>query len=68
MKVFYNRTFKANYPVGASAVVVAHNAYDAADQLEAELRAGGLEQPVKSRDMIELELVPQVVILQNGDY
>lgn len=68
MKVFYNRQFRGHYPVGTSAVVVAYDAYDAADRLEIELRSQGLEQRVDTRDMIELELKPQVVVLQNGEY
>lgn len=68
MKVFYNRTFDGHYPVGTSAVVVAYDAYDAADRLEAELRTMGLEQRIATVDMIELEMKPQVVVLQNGDY
>lgn len=68
MKVFYNREFRGHYPVGTSAVVIADNAADAADALEAELCTHGLGQSVSERDMIELEMKPQVVVLQNGDY
>lgn len=68
MKVFYNHQFRGHYPVGTSAVVVAYDAYDAADRLEAELRNAGLPQTIPTNDMIEIELAPQVIILQDGNY
>lgn len=68
MKVFYNREFRGHYPVGTSAVVVAATAAEAASALEIELCTHGLGQDVSEYDMIELELAPQVVVLQNGDY
>jgi hypothetical protein len=68
VKVFYNREFRGHFPVGTSAVVVAYDAYDAAERLAAELRDIGLGQCVATSDMIELEMKPQVVVLQNGDY
>lgn len=68
MKLFYNRTFKGHWPVGTSAVVVAATAEDAATALEDELHSLGLSQSVSAQSMIELEMKPQVVILQHGDY
>lgn len=68
MKVFYNRTFYGHYPVGTSAVVVADDAAAAAELLEVELRYQGLAQRVYALDMFELEMKPQAVVLQNGDY
>lgn len=68
MKVFYNREFRGHYPVGTSAVVIAADAEMAAYMLGEELAAEGLPQQIPSSDMIELEMKPQVVVLQNGDY
>lgn len=68
MRVFYNRSFAGHWPVGTSAVVVAVNPEAAARALEDALREANLGQVVQTHEMIELELAPQVVILQNGDY
>lgn len=68
MKVFYNSEFRGHWPVGTSAVVVAVDAEMAAYMLGEELAAMGLPQQVPPNDMIELEMKPQVVVLQNGDY
>lgn len=68
MKVFYNREFSGHWPVGTSAVVVAADAEMAAYMLGEQLAADALPQQISPNDMIELEMVPQVVVLQNGDY
>ncbi len=68
MKVFYNRNFVGHYPVGTSAVVVAVDAEVAAFMLAEELAADALPQRVAPQDMIEIEMAPQVIILQDGDY
>lgn len=68
MKVFYNRKFVGHYPVPTAAVAVAESAEIAADMLQRSLRGTGLGPRVEAYDMIEIELQPQVIVLNDGNF
>lgn len=66
LKVYYNTDFEGLWPVGTSAVVVAESAEQAELLLTDKLAAIGLAY---RGTMTEINLtVPNVIILQDGDY
>ena len=68
MKVFVNTSFRGNWPIGTSAVVVAKNAQEAAEMLTEEV-SYIRQQTIDAVDMIEVKTkVASVTILQSGDY
>lgn len=69
MKVFYCTSFTGQYPVGASAVIVAKSRKSAAHLLEEALAERGLRQKIDPKDLTQINTkLPEAIILQDGDY
>lgn len=69
MKVFTNKQFEGNYPVGTAAVVVADSAKDGAEILNSNLSLIGLKESAKEEDMIEISTERESCrILCDGEY
>lgn len=69
MKVYVHTEFAGRYPVGTSAIIVAPNRLCAKYDLQNQLESIGLKQIIYEEDFIEVNInIPQVIILQDGDY
>lgn len=73
MNVYYIKGFPGHYPVGTSAVIVAHDRVDAFNLLKSELKKNhNLDltfKDVGSKEFIQLDIkLPHAVVLQDGDY
>ena len=68
--IYYNNTFKGHWPVGTSAIVMAHTRSAAAAYLRIKLEDAGLGQEVPSLSMIPIGDLEEgtVIIVQDGDY
>lgn len=69
MRVWTNTEFPGHWPVGTAAVVVADTREQAAELLNSALEKGGLGQPAKPEQFVQLPTnKPHAVVLCNGDY
>lgn len=69
MPIYTCRDFTGHYPVGAAAVVEAHDENEAAVLLNMELRKQGLKGDAESANMIAFPFPKEPVrVLVNGDY
>ena len=61
--------FTGHNPVGTAAVVIAHTAQQASNDLNKELEYRGLPADTKPKDMVRFALSKRTVkILNDGDY
>lgn len=69
MTVYTNKEFQGYWPVGASAVVFAEDAQQAAERLNEKLRGMNLPPTARAEDMIPFPGSGETVrILNDGDY
>ena len=69
LRVWTAKGFEGHWPVGTAAVVVARDAEQAAELLEAELAEHGVPQKVDPASLVELGLsLPKAVVLLDGNY
>ena len=67
--IFTNTKCIGHYPVGFAAIIVADNAFQAADLLNKELVEHGLPMSAVAENMIPFDISkPRALILVNGNY
>lgn len=69
MKLWTTTSFKGHYPVGAAAVVVAHDAEEAVCLLNEALKAHGLNPTITEQNLCRVSMgSARAIVLCDGDY